>query len=85
MKFFKKKRDNIFENKFLLLIIKQQQTIMLTLADLQQAVVDLHTAVTAKKEAIAAADANAITPEQIQGVVDSVKAVQVEVESIPTA
>lgn len=65
---------------------------MATLTEIQQAITDLQTSLDAKQAAIAAAIAaleaqiaTNPTPEQLQGVVDSLKAVQADVESTPTA
>lgn len=84
---------NISANtKQLNFIIKQNQTIMAKIDELVQAVQDLQTSVDTTQAAIAAAItaleaqvAEGATPEQLQGVIDSLKAVQTDVESTPTS
>lgn len=68
---------------------------MATLTELQQAVTDLQTSVDTKQQAIAdaikaledqiAAGAGAATEADLQGIVDSLKATQADVDSTPTA
>lgn len=67
---------------------------MATIEEVQQAVIDLQASVDAKQQAIANAIAaleaqiaagNAATPEQLQAIVDSLKATQADVDSTPTA
>lgn len=68
--------------------------IMATIEEVQQAVTDLQASVDAKQAAIAAAIAaleaqiaagGAATPEQLQAIIDSLKATQADVDSTPTA
>ena len=82
----------ILENQYL--IINQNLEIMATIEEVQQAVTDLQASVDAKQAAIATAIAaleaqvaagSAATPEQLQAVIDSLKATQADVESTPTA
>lgn len=67
---------------------------MATIEEVQQAIADLQTSVDTKQAAIAAAIAaleaqiaagSAATPDQLQTVVDGLKAVQADVDSTPTA
>lgn len=73
---------------------KKLVKIMATIEEVQQAVIDLQASVDAKQQAIANAIAaleaqiaagNAATPEQLQAIVDSLKATQADVDSTPTA
>ena len=76
------------------LIHQQNEKIMATIQDVQDALNALQASVDAKQAAIAQAIADleaqiaagsAATPEQLQGIVDGLKAVQADVESTPTA
>ena len=74
------------------LLIKQNKQIMAKIDEVQQAVADLQAVVDAKQQAIAEAIAaleaqlaDGATPEQLQGVIDSLKAVSDDVDSTPTA
>ena len=67
--------------------------IMATIEEVQQAVTDLQASVDAKQDAIAAAIAaleaqvaagGAATPEQLQDIIDKLKATQADVDSTPT-
>ena len=82
--------------KQLLIINLNQSKIMATLAELQQVVTDLQSSVDSKQAAIAAAiaaleaqianiPAAAATEADLQGIVDSLKATQADVDSTPTA
>ena len=85
--------DAIETRKHFSFIKKQNQTIMATLAEVQQAITDLQTSVDTKQAAIAAAiaaleaqiAAGVVTPADLQGIVDSLKSVQADVDSTPTA
>lgn len=90
----KEERD-MLEKTFNLVnhIHSQNHTIMATLAELQQAVTDLQASIDAKQAAIAQAIADleakiaegAATPEELQGIVDSLKAAKDDIDSTPTA
>lgn len=82
--------------KQLLLITKNQKLIMTKLEELQQTVTDLQTSVDTKQQAIADAIAAleaqvanlpvaAATEADLQGIIDSLKATQSDVDSTPTA
>lgn len=75
-----------------LLINKNQKQTMATLDQVKKAVEDLQATVDTTQAAIAQAIsdlkaqiANGATPEQLQGVVDSLQAVSSDVSSTPTA
>lgn len=81
------------DKQFFYLTLKTQK-VMATIEEVQQAVADLQTSVDTKQAAIASAIAaleaqiaagSAATPEQLQGIVDSLKATQADVDSTPTA
>lgn len=68
--------------------------IMATIEEVQQALADLQTSVDTKQDAIAAAikaledqiaAGSAATPEQLQAIVDGLKAVQADVDSTATS
>jgi uncharacterized protein YoxC len=72
----------------------QLSKIMATIEEVQQAVADLQATVDTTQAAIATAikaledqiaAGNAATPEQLQGIIDSLKAVQTDVASTPTS
>jgi uncharacterized protein YoxC len=76
------------------IIIIQNLFNMATVQDVQDALDALQASVDAKQDAIAAAiksledqiaAGSAATPEQLQGIVDSLKATQADVDSTPTS